>query len=259
MITTPQKLHRWASATAFVLAQGTHQAKEQRENQIKQCSDGEQNLQTDIMQRHHAKSTWGPYSFVLLTRNTRLAWCLCMMSVCKFCSPSLHCLIWFSRCSFAWWVPWARTKAVADAHLCNFCGVVIIDMLADRRCFSFFTWFVIVPLPEVRYLWYPRGSLGGFVVVLGLVSTENATAKRQKILFFSQQILWSENVVKGSAQYKFGLAYWYHLYLVTKNIIKVYKKVVCDFIRFLQIYLCLLFVYFFWHFLERLRSFQLLP
>ena len=27
----------------------------QRENQIKQCSDGEQNLQTDIMHRHHAK------------------------------------------------------------------------------------------------------------------------------------------------------------------------------------------------------------
>ena len=40
-----------STATGFVLAQGTHQAEEQRENQIKQCSDGEQNLQTDIMHR----------------------------------------------------------------------------------------------------------------------------------------------------------------------------------------------------------------
>ena len=44
MITTSQELHWWASATGFVLAQGTHQAEEQRENQIKQCSDEEQNL-----------------------------------------------------------------------------------------------------------------------------------------------------------------------------------------------------------------------
>ena len=36
----------------------------------------------------------------------------------QVCSPSLHCLNWFSRCSSAWWVPWARTKPVADAHLC---------------------------------------------------------------------------------------------------------------------------------------------
>ena len=77
---------------------------------------------------------------------------------------------------------------------------------------------------------------------------------------FGQQILLAENVVKGPAQYKFGLAYWYHLFLVTKNIIKVFKEDVCDFIRFLQIYLCLLCVDFFlWLSLERLRSFQLLP
>ena len=63
-------------------------------------------------------------------------------------------------------------------------------------------------------------------------------------LFFGQQILLAENVVKGLAQYKFGLAYWYHLFLVTKYIIKVYKEDVCDFIRFLQIYLCLLYVCF---------------
>ena len=37
---------RWASATGFVLAQGTHQAEEQRENQFKQCSDGEQTCKT---------------------------------------------------------------------------------------------------------------------------------------------------------------------------------------------------------------------
>ena len=183
MITTPQKLHRWASATGFVLAQGTHQAEKQQEKQIKQCSDQEHNLQTDIMHRHHAKrvflvksffpsflfffiwfamvprpevrylwypcgslggscnswqSTWGPYSFVLLTRNTRLGWCLCMMSVCKFCSWSLHSIIWFSRCFSAWWVPWARTKPVADTHQCNSCGIVIIDLLVDRRCFFSF-------------------------------------------------------------------------------------------------------------------------
>ena len=64
-------------------------------------------------------------------------------------------------------------------------------------------------------------------------------------LFFGQQILLAENVVKGPAQYKLSVAYWYHLFLVTKNIIKVYKEDVCHFIRFLQINLCLLCVYFF--------------
>ena len=44
-ITTPQELHKRASAAGFVLAQGTHQAEEQdsqghqQEKQIKQCSD----------------------------------------------------------------------------------------------------------------------------------------------------------------------------------------------------------------------------
>ena len=66
-----------------------------------------------------------------------------------------------------------------------------------------------------------------------------------KLFYFGQQILLAENVVKGPAQYKFGLACWYHLFLVTKNIMKVYKEDVCDFIRFLQIYLGLLCVYFF--------------
>ena len=32
-------------------------AEEQPENQIKQCSDGEPNLQTDIMHRHHAQAS----------------------------------------------------------------------------------------------------------------------------------------------------------------------------------------------------------
>ena len=66
-----------------------------------------------------------------------------------------------------------------------------------------------------------------------------------KLFFFGQQLLLAENLVKVPAQYKFGLTYWYHLFLVTKNIIKVYKEDVCDFIRFLQIYLCLLCVDFF--------------
>ena len=50
-------------------------------------------------------------------------------------------------------------------------------------------------------------------------------------------------MVKGPAQYKFGPAYKNHLSLVTKNMIKVYKQVVRDFIRFLQIYLCLFFFF----------------
>ena len=40
-----------------------------------------------------------PMAYFVFTRNARLAWCLCTMSICKFCSPSLLCLIWFSR----WW------------------------------------------------------------------------------------------------------------------------------------------------------------
>ena len=54
-------------------------------------------------------------------------------------------------------------------------------------------------------------------------------------LFFGQQILLAENVVKDPAQNKFSPTYWYHLSLVTKNMIKVYKKMVGDFTRFLQI------------------------
>ena len=76
--------------------------------------------------------------------------------------------------------------------------------------------------------------------------------------FFGQQILLAENVVKVPAQYKFRTAYRYHLSLVTKNIIKVYKEVVGDFIRFLRICLCLLWVYFFWYSLEKVRSFHFL-
>ena len=127
MITTSQELHRWASATGFVLAQGTHQAEEL-------CSFDKKLF---FWQGTHQASVSSQKSIALffLKRNTRLAWCLCMMSVCKFCSPSLHCFIWFSRCSFAWWVPRARTKPVADAHLCNSCDVVIIDMLVDQHCF----------------------------------------------------------------------------------------------------------------------------
>ena len=65
MITTPQELHSLAFATGFVLAQGTHQAEEKRENQIKQCSNGEQNLEIDIMHRNHAKR-------VFLVKRTKL-------------------------------------------------------------------------------------------------------------------------------------------------------------------------------------------
>ena len=68
-----------------------------------------------------------------------------------------------------------------------------------------------------------------------------------KKFFFGQQILLAENVVKGPGQYKFGLAYWYHLFLVSKNIIKVYKEDVCDFIRFfanLSLFIMRLFFFF---------------
>ena len=48
-----------------------------------------------------------------------------------------------------------------------------------------------------------------------------------KLFFFGQQVLLAEQT------------------LVTKNVIKVYEQVIGDFIRFLQIYLRLLCVYFF--------------
>ena len=173
MTTTPQELHRWASATGFVLAQGTHQAEEQRENQIKQCSDREQNLQTDIMHRHHAKvvlvvldSLRGVPIALFFWQETlagrdAYAWCRFASSVLGRCSRSLHYLIWFSRCSSAWWVPWARTKPVADAHLCNSCGAVIINLLVDRRCvFLFFSF-------SFDSLWFParRCDISGTFVV----------------------------------------------------------------------------------------------
>ena len=41
---------------------------------------------------------------------------------------------------------------------------------------------------------------------------------------FGQQILLAENVAKGSTHYKFGPIYWYHLSLITKNIIKLYEE-----------------------------------
>ena len=63
-------------------------------------------------------------------------------------------------------------------------------------------------------------------------------------LFLVNKFLWAENAGKASAPEKFGSTYRYHLSLVTKNIIKVHKTMVGDFIRFLQIYLCLLWIYF---------------
>ena len=79
-----------------------------------------------------------------LTRIARLAWYLCIMSISKLCSPPLHCLIWFRVdasgcfCLSAWWVPWARMKSITDAHLCDSCDVVIVNVLVKRRCFLFF-------------------------------------------------------------------------------------------------------------------------
>ena len=56
MTTTPQELHWRAAANGFVLARGTHPAEEQLENQIKQCSDGEQNFE----------SLWFPWWFYVV-------------------------------------------------------------------------------------------------------------------------------------------------------------------------------------------------
>ena len=53
--------------------------------------------------------------------------------------------------------------------------------------------------------------------------------------FLVNKFLRAQNVVKDPAQYKFGTACRYHLYLVTKNIIKAYVEVVGDFFSFLQI------------------------
>ena len=45
-------------------------------------------------------------------------------------------------------------------------------------------------------------------------------------LWAAKTFLLAENVAKGPGQYKFGPVCKYHLSLVTKNIIKVYKQVV---------------------------------
>ena len=81
---------------------------------------------------------------VFLARNSRLVWCRCIMSICKLCFPSLHCLIWFSH-----WCPWlflffrlmsslSKDETGADDHLCISCNVVIVNILVHRRCFPFF-------------------------------------------------------------------------------------------------------------------------
>ena len=60
---------------------------------------------------------------------------------CKEKNQIKQCSLFFSLMRFsssAWWDPWATTKLVADAYQCNFCGVVIIDMLADRHGFLLF-------------------------------------------------------------------------------------------------------------------------
>ena len=51
---------------------------------------------------------------------------------------------------------------VSIHDLCNSCDVVIIDMLVDRHCFIHLHLICYGSPPEVRYLWYPCGSLGGF-------------------------------------------------------------------------------------------------
>ena len=133
-------MHRWASATGFVLAQGTHQAEEQRENQFKQCSDGEQTCKST--------SCLGitPSECSLSKEQS----CRDPKVDLQVCSPSLHCLNWFSRCSSAWWVPWARTKPVADAHLC------IPVVLWSWTCLLI---DVVFPFPLIRYGSPPGGAI----------------------------------------------------------------------------------------------------
>ena len=67
-----------------------------------------------------------------------------------------------------------------------------------------------------------------------------------KLFYFGQQILLAENVVKGPALYKFGLGFWYHLFLVTENIIKVYKKdfvILFAFCKFIFVYCAFIFLF----------------
>ena len=40
-------------------------------------------------------------------------------------------------CSSAWWVRWGRTKLIADAHLCNSCYAMIVNILGNRSYFLF--------------------------------------------------------------------------------------------------------------------------
>ena len=61
-----------------------------------------------------------------------------------------------------------------------------------------------------------------------------------KNFFFGLQIFVAENIVKSSAKYEFGPVYLHHVSLVTRKIIKVYEEMIGYFLRFLQIYLCLL-------------------
>ena len=190
-------MHWWASATGFVLAQGTHQAEEQRENQFKQCSDGEQTCKTtscigitpseclliDVVFSFSIDSLWFParrcdisgtlvvplvvfvvldsllgVSIALFFWQGALAW-RDAYAWCRFASlfSIAHCLNWFSRCSSAWWVPWARTKPVADAHQCIPVVLWSWTCLLIDVVFSF----------SIDSLWFParRCDISGTLVV----------------------------------------------------------------------------------------------
>ena len=126
MITTPQELHDEHPRLVSFLLKGLIRWKVSSPHQVegfvpgfipaRSCDISSTLVVSLVVLCSSWLSTWDPYGFVLLTRNTCLAWYLCTTSVGKFCFPSLHCLIWFSCCSSAWWVPWARMKPVADAH-----------------------------------------------------------------------------------------------------------------------------------------------
>ena len=68
--------------------------------------------------------------------------------------------------------PLSKDETGPGCSLCNSCGVVIIDILADRHCFLLFHLNRYCSRPELRYLSYPCGSLGGNILCFILIKTD---------------------------------------------------------------------------------------
>ena len=100
----------------------------------------------------------------LFFRQGTLAWCDAY-AWCRF--ASLFSIAALLKLVFSLFFrlmsPLSKDETGRGCSPVHSCGVVIMDLLVDWCCFCFlFHWFAMVPRPEVRYLWYPCGSLGGF-------------------------------------------------------------------------------------------------